>query len=248
LAPPGEHIKIIDGPRCASGMVWWKIVPATPRQMVMGWASEGDVNGYWLIPDDGKGELLPPFAEAAGSASQAAPLPSPPTPSRQPAAAATVAPTPAGSPSLAPTPAAPATPTLANLPAARQIAVSPPTYVIQNGAPDYLPNFANASGCSWQGVVGQVFDREGLPVKGYRVVVDGGGQHQESVTGSKPELGPAGYAVTLGARPQATTQAYVIQLFDAAGQARSAPLNLATYSDCQRNLALVVFVPEEPQP
>ena len=47
-------------------------------------------------------------------------------------------------------------------------------YALQPGSPSLLPNFANAAaGCSWQGIAGQVFDADGLPVK--NLVVKAGG-------------------------------------------------------------------------
>lgn len=45
---PGEEMKIIDGPRCANNMVWWKI--SSLDKNLVGWTSEGDVENYWLVP------------------------------------------------------------------------------------------------------------------------------------------------------------------------------------------------------
>ncbi len=47
-------------------------------------------------------------------------------------------------------------------------------YAVQPGSPAMLPNFANASaGCNWQGIAGQVFNADGLPVN--NLVVKAGG-------------------------------------------------------------------------
>jgi hypothetical protein len=45
---PGEEVRITKGPRCADGMVWWKVVSLTTD--LDGWTPEGDFWNYWLIP------------------------------------------------------------------------------------------------------------------------------------------------------------------------------------------------------
>lgn len=44
----GEEMEILDGPACASNMVWWKI--RSLRSGLVGWTSEGDYDNYWLEP------------------------------------------------------------------------------------------------------------------------------------------------------------------------------------------------------
>lgn len=46
--PPGQAMKILDGPKCADGWVWWKI--QTLENELEGWTAEGDQESYWLIP------------------------------------------------------------------------------------------------------------------------------------------------------------------------------------------------------
>ncbi len=46
---PGEHVRILEGPMCADGWVWWKV--ETLSGGYQGWANEGDEQDYWLIPD-----------------------------------------------------------------------------------------------------------------------------------------------------------------------------------------------------
>jgi hypothetical protein len=45
---PGEVVDILDGPVCANGVVWWQV--QSREQNLTGWTVEGDVNNYWLIP------------------------------------------------------------------------------------------------------------------------------------------------------------------------------------------------------
>jgi hypothetical protein len=46
LAHPGRALKIIEGPTCAEGWVWWKIKAGE----LEGWTAEGDQERYWLVP------------------------------------------------------------------------------------------------------------------------------------------------------------------------------------------------------
>jgi len=46
----GERMYIIEGPECASHMVWWKI--RSTETGLVGWTSEGDQEHYWLEPDE----------------------------------------------------------------------------------------------------------------------------------------------------------------------------------------------------
>lgn len=45
---PGKAMKILDGPKCADGWVWWKV--RTLENELVGWTAEGDQQNYWLIP------------------------------------------------------------------------------------------------------------------------------------------------------------------------------------------------------
>ncbi|HMN60360.1 MAG TPA: hypothetical protein PJ988_08350 [Anaerolinea sp.] len=46
---PGEHARILEGPACADGWVWWRV--ETLSGGYKGWAAEGDDVDYWLLPD-----------------------------------------------------------------------------------------------------------------------------------------------------------------------------------------------------
>ena len=45
---PGEVSRVLEGPACADGWVWWKVETLTGGYI--GWAAEGDGTEYWLIP------------------------------------------------------------------------------------------------------------------------------------------------------------------------------------------------------
>jgi hypothetical protein len=45
---PGGEMKIIDGPICKDGWIWWNVQPK--KTDLVGWTSEGDAESYWLVP------------------------------------------------------------------------------------------------------------------------------------------------------------------------------------------------------
>lgn len=54
---PGKAMKILDGPKCADGWVWWKV--RTIENELVGWTAEGDQQNYWLIPCSSQRECGP---------------------------------------------------------------------------------------------------------------------------------------------------------------------------------------------
>lgn len=54
---PGKAMKILDGPKCADGWVWWKV--RTIENELVGWTAEGDQQNYWLIPCSAQRECGP---------------------------------------------------------------------------------------------------------------------------------------------------------------------------------------------
>jgi len=45
--PPGQGMQILEGPICLNNWIWWKVHSDAGKD---GWTSEGDEEGYWLIP------------------------------------------------------------------------------------------------------------------------------------------------------------------------------------------------------
>ncbi len=46
--PAGQAMKILDGPKCADGSLWWKV--SVLNSDLVGWTAEGDDKSYWLVP------------------------------------------------------------------------------------------------------------------------------------------------------------------------------------------------------
>ena len=54
---PGETMKILEGPQCADGWVWWKV--RTFGSELTGWTAEGNLEEYWLVPCPSRKECAP---------------------------------------------------------------------------------------------------------------------------------------------------------------------------------------------
>lgn len=103
-------------------------------------------------------------------------------------------------------------------------------------------NSANAAGCDWMGIAGQAFARNGEPLAGLVVHLEGGGLSREALTGSMLAYGPGGYELQLSDHLAATTGVYRVQLRDVRGQPLSDRIPVDTFADCPRNLLVVNFV------
>jgi hypothetical protein len=114
---------------------------------------------------------------------------------------------------------------------------------LQPGSPVAIPNIANNDQCSWMGVGGQVFDLNDAPIVGLAVRIDGtlGGQLVliDTLTGSAPALGPAGYVFNLSDHPIASPGTLFVQLRDNAGIPLSDRVAVSTFDTCDKNLVLV---------
>jgi hypothetical protein len=119
-------------------------------------------------------------------------------------------------------------------------------FVLQNGQPTYIQNFANTAGCNWMGIAGQAFDLYGHPIIGLIVHIEGSGLNYDVFTGDPrfSAYGPGGYELYLGSTPINTTDVYRIQVRTQAGVPRSDFYFIPTFADCRRNLAIANFVPK----
>ncbi len=120
--------------------------------------------------------------------------------------------------------------------------LAPFPYVLQNGRPTYMANWANTAGCNWLGIAGQVFDLNGRAVQGLYVHQEGGGLVQDGPTGSKPQYGTGGYEIFLADHVFNSTNEFKVQLRDGAGNQISDWYTITTYEDCNKNLILLNFV------
>jgi hypothetical protein len=150
-----------------------------------------------------------------------------------PTATFTVAPTDTVVPTETPTPVPTATP------------VPQPPFEVIPGNPVRIPNVVTEDECDWMGVGGQVFNLENQPITNLGVhlegVLDGNPISLDTVTGSVPEIGPAGYVFNLSSKPIASEQTLWVQLNDGAGKALSEQIFITTVEDCQENWVLLNF-------
>ncbi len=103
------------------------------------------------------------------------------------------------------------------------------------------PNFARAAGCEWLGIGGQAFARNGTPLAGLVVHLEGGGRSWDALTGSKSEYGPGGYEIRVDEHFAITPGIFRVQLRDRRGQPLSDWIAVETFADCSRGLLLVNF-------
>jgi hypothetical protein len=57
LAQPGAIMRVMDGPRCNGGQIWWKI--DLQNSDLAGWVAEGDNMDYWIAPCPEQGHCPP---------------------------------------------------------------------------------------------------------------------------------------------------------------------------------------------
>ncbi|MDX2160387.1 MAG: hypothetical protein SF162_03585 [bacterium] len=100
-------------------------------------------------------------------------------------------------------------------------------------------NFANATGCLWQGIGGQVFDINNAPLTGVRVHVFGPGVDTFVVSGSNTLYGPSGFEVAVGTG--VSLSAYIVELQSPTGTVISDQVQVNFPARCEQNLALVNF-------
>lgn len=153
----------------------------------------------------------------------------------------TASPPPSVSPTVTATPEISLTPspTLA----AGNITPTGAPFALQSGSPVAIPNIANNRQCEWMGVGGQVFDLNDAPLVSLTVRIEGQLGNLpvliDTLTGSAPALGPAGYVFNLSDRPIASNGTLFLHLRDSAGVALSERIPVTTYDTCDKNLVLV---------
>ena len=164
------------------------------------------------------------------------------TNTRRPTSEPTITPT-FPPPTLTPTPTntPTATPTEGPSPTATQTR-APFPFTRSEASPIYEQNFANAAGCNWLGIGGDVLDlnRNPVPAGQYRVHVWGCGIDERATVGSAPAYGPSGYEQFIFNAP--VVRQCNVQLETSSGTAVSQVYSVDTRASCNQNLVLFYFV------
>jgi hypothetical protein len=123
---------------------------------------------------------------------------------------------------------------------------SPYPFGLRDGQPVFTANFANTAGCAWQGIGGQVFDINDVPLRGVTVLVTGAGGFEARVTsGSNTIYGVSGWEVRTG--NLLTGDSFRVELLSPGGTPISPQIIVTfTLNDCARNLALLNFKQTRP--
>jgi hypothetical protein len=139
-------------------------------------------------------------------------------------------------PSITRTSTITATPTISStpMPASADISYLPST--------DYHPD----QKCAWMGVAGKVLGTAGKPLQFQTLLLGGSLEGREiqaipKLSGVSPAYGPSGFEFVLGENPVASTQTLWIQLFDNNGTPLTEKIYFDTYTDCNKNLVMIVF-------
>ncbi len=156
----------------------------------------------------------------------------PPTPTPT----VTLTPTPTTTLTFTPSPTGP-TPTPTNT-------LSPYPFIVQPLSLILRENYANAAGCNWQGVAGQVTTDRGEAVVGIQVRVYSEGVFEQfTVTGTNQFYGPSGWEIVVDSQPN--NGRYKVELWN--GQEQVSPtVEIVFPGTCQQNLATVNFIQTRP--
>jgi len=150
----------------------------------------------------------------------------------------------------------PATFTL--IPTETSFSLVPPTQTPKPSATPRAPFFGTANayastviphltdlGCAWQGVGGSVDDASNSPIVGMVVrlvgTYNGDPINLTTVSGVSPDYGKSGFEFTLDTSPINSNKQLYVQLLDQAGLPLADNLYISTYSDCNKNLILILF-------
>lgn len=119
---------------------------------------------------------------------------------------------------------------------------APYPFTSTDTSPMYLQNFANAAGCNWLGIAGEVLDLQGNPVGAdqYQVHLWGSGIDQRVPVGGAPAYGPSGYERSVHETP--AIRDYNIQLETSSGSPVSQVYTIQTRASCNQNLLIFNFV------
>jgi len=210
--------------------------------------SEGDLPALLVLPTETPTNTLvptqPPTFTLTPTNTETPMDTATPTPTITTSATITNTAAPTDTPSSTPTPENSATPSPTATPTGPTPTLvptlSPFLFDIREGEVIYTQNFANAAGCAWQGVGGQVFDLAGAPLNGLRLHVYGSDIDRRVDSGSNSLYGAAGWEQPVDNKINPNT--YYVELESQGGTIISPRITVAFPSDCTKNLALVNFI------
>lgn len=145
--------------------------------------------------------------------------------------------TPSPTSTFTPSPTGP-TPTQTNT-------LSPYPFAMQEGSPRMRTNFANAAGCSWQGLAGQVITQTNEPITGVQIRVSGQELSSPLVTlsGSSTVYGPSGWEIVVDNKTN--NNSYTVSLWS--GDIQVSPeVEVVFPNSCEQNLAMINFLQTRP--
>ena len=112
-------------------------------------------------------------------------------------------------------------------------------FALQNNEIIYTQYFFSAE-CNWLGIAGLVLDKEGNPVIGLPVVLNGGGfQNHVTYSGNAPAYGESGWEHYIDNKVKEGD--FSVQLYSNEPQPISDQIHLRTRADCRGNLIFIVF-------
>ena len=112
-------------------------------------------------------------------------------------------------------------------------------FALQNNEIIYTQYFFGSE-CNWLGIAGLVLDKEGNPVVGLPVVLNGGGfQNHVTYSGNAPAYGESGWEHYLDTKVKEGD--FSVQLYSNEPQPISDQIHLRTRADCRGNLIFIVF-------
>ena len=112
-------------------------------------------------------------------------------------------------------------------------------FALQNNEIIYTQYFFG-SDCNWLGIAGLVLDKEGNPVVGLPVVLNGGGfQNHVTYSGNAPAYGESGWEHYIDNKVKEGD--FSVQLYSNEPQPISDQIHLRTRADCRGNLIFIVF-------
>ncbi|MEN8098641.1 MAG: hypothetical protein ABFQ89_06155 [Chloroflexota bacterium] len=112
------------------------------------------------------------------------------------------------------------------------------SYTIDPYGPTFTSNFANAAGCNWLGIAGDVLEPKAKGLSPLTVNVAAGDSLSTTIAGDNRVYGNNGWEIPLDSKPKVMTLQIYLQYND---EAVSDVYTFTTRADCTQNLILIDF-------